>query len=281
MHWRILVKNGAKLACAVQGISGLRRNLGIVTQQFGSIAAWGNTFWWRLLGHWSLTGADLFNLLDLLVLLILPASSFPSNLGDVLTTEFHSLEWRDDKDVRRPKVAGGLSNLLETMPPSSNKGQTSSSLGVFISYMLWEVKEKRAYLHCLLGTLDLRAVWIYIQLSCKDQTSPMPEDAPVMRTTFPTTSSAKTDLMVEWTSLNMRRGGRSKRRLIKVMGGTAMFTIWLTKSTASSLRVYVCWCCRESQFRYGRGMVLLASRVSWMVEVATNCDMFACKAGHV
>lgn len=147
----------------------------------------------------------------------------------------HYPEWRDDKDVRRPKVAGGLSNLLETMPPSSNKGQTSSSLGVFISYMLWDAKERRAYLHYPLGTLDPRAV-------CKERTSPMPEDAPVMRTTFPATSSAKRDLMVEWTSLKMRRGGRNKRRVIKVMGGTAMSSIWLTMSMASSLCVCVCKC---------------------------------------
>lgn len=53
--------------------------------------------------------------------------------------------------------------------------------------------------------------------------SPMPEDAPVMSTTFPVTFSQNSGLMVERRNLKNRYSGRKKRSEVRPMGGTTMF----------------------------------------------------------
>lgn len=55
------------------------------------------------------------------------------------------------------------------------------------------------------------------------QTSPMPEDAPVISITFPATSSRYMDFMVEMRSLKNRYVGRKKTSIVRPVGGTTRF----------------------------------------------------------
>lgn len=54
-------------------------------------------------------------------------------------------------------------------------------------------------------------------------TSPIPEEAPVMRTTLPATSSLKMYLTMERKKLKNRKGGKKNRREKKVKVGAATF----------------------------------------------------------
>ena len=64
----------------------------------------------------------------------------------------------------------------------------------------------------------------------------MPEDAPVMSSTFPVTSSLNMDFMVERRSLKSRYVGRKETDMIRAMGGTMIFMILWMKSMASLQR---------------------------------------------
>lgn len=63
-------------------------------------------------------------------------------------------------------------------------------------------------------------------------TSPMPEDAPAMSTTFPATFSRNSGFMVERRNLKNRYGGRKKSNEVRPMGGTTMFSSVLMISMA-------------------------------------------------
>lgn len=65
----------------------------------------------------------------------------------------------------------------------------------------------------------------------------MPEDAPVMRTTFPAMFSLKTGRMaLETKNLMKRYGGRKKRSKVRAIGGITMFITLLSISMASLQR---------------------------------------------
>lgn len=51
----------------------------------------------------------------------------------------------------------------------------------------------------------------------------MPEDAPVMSTTFPAIHSLNIDLFTKYRSLKVRYGGKMKMSVMKDTGGSIMF----------------------------------------------------------
>lgn len=63
-------------------------------------------------------------------------------------------------------------------------------------------------------------------------TSPMPEDAPVMSMTFPVTFCRNSGFMVDRRNLKNRYGGRKKRSEVRPMGGTTMYSTVLMISMA-------------------------------------------------
>jgi hypothetical protein len=69
-----------------------------------------------------------------------------------------------------------------------------------------------------------------------EQTSPMPEYAPVMSITFPATSSLNMDLLMERRSLKNRYAGRKVTNMVRAMGGIMIFMILWMISLASLQR---------------------------------------------
>lgn len=64
----------------------------------------------------------------------------------------------------------------------------------------------------------------------------MPEEAPVMRTTLPATSSLKREERAEMKNLKAYRGGRRKQREKKVKMGAARFkNLWIISMAAVDL----------------------------------------------
>lgn len=61
----------------------------------------------------------------------------------------------------------------------------------------------------------------------------MPEDAPVISTTFPATSSLNMVLMVNRRNLNKKYGGMKKGSVTNATKGTVMFKNLLINSIAS------------------------------------------------
>lgn len=59
----------------------------------------------------------------------------------------------------------------------------------------------------------------------QERTSPMPEEAPVISTTFPATFSLKIDLTMKRRILNNKNGGKISTRIAKLRGGTRTFNI--------------------------------------------------------
>jgi hypothetical protein len=58
------------------------------------------------------------------------------------------------------------------------------------------------------------------------QTSPIPEDAPVMSTTLPTTFSLYMDLFKKERNLRKRNGGIKKGNAMSIKRGSTMFKNW-------------------------------------------------------